>query len=84
MSDDRPKPNFLAAARAIEAAERSIEHHIRPHREPMRRIFASLEPLEAIALLGYITAETIERFPPDERANILAALCDELQAPPDA
>jgi hypothetical protein len=73
-----------APQHAIDAAERSIEQHIGPHRKPMRRILATLHPLEAIALLGYLTAETLERFPDDERADILAAFCTELQAPPDA
>lgn len=65
-------------------AFRSLERATRPHREPMRRIFASLEPLEAIALLGFIAAETLERFNPHQRATILTALCNKLQAPPDA
>jgi hypothetical protein len=60
------------------------ENAVAPYQELMRRTFANLQPLEAIALLGYLVAETVERFPPDQRAEILAAFCDELQATPDA
>ena len=69
-------------AAGVDAAERAIQRAIQVHREPMRRIFASLQPLEAIALLGFLIGETIERFPPDQRAETLAALYDALQEPP--
>jgi hypothetical protein len=67
-----------------EVARVLVENSIAPYQELMRRTFANLRPLEAIALLGFLVSDTINRFPPGERADILTAFCDELQAPPDA
>lgn len=67
-----------------EVARVLAENAIAPYQELMRRTFSNLQPLEAIALLGYLVSDTIDRFSPDERAEILRAFCDELQAPPNA
>ena len=56
-----------------------IAQHIRAHRQPLTRILATLEPLEAIALLGEMVAVTIDRFQPDQRADMRDAFCAELR-----
>jgi hypothetical protein len=65
-------------------AAREIERAISKHRGHIRAMLLDLDPLEAIALLGFLTTETIQRFKPDQRTEILSAFCDELQALPNA
>lgn len=55
-----------------------IEHAIAAPRKSVRDILAKLEPLEAIALLGYAVGETINRFPPAHHREILKAFLAEL------
>jgi hypothetical protein len=65
-------------------AAREIERTISQHRGRIRAMLLDLNPLEAIALLGFLTTETIQRFKPDTRTKILSAFCDKLQTPPNA
>lgn len=60
--------------REVEAeVDRLITAAIEPHYPPMRAVLNRLEPLEAIALLGTLAAEVLDRFPPGERTQIALA-----------
>jgi hypothetical protein len=54
-------------------AERRILAQIETHFPPIRDRLAMLEPLEAFALMGNIMADTIARFPPEERVRMTKA-----------
>ena len=67
MSDD---PIDLAAAIIME--------RITALRGSMGHALGTLEPLEAISLLGFLVADTLKRFPTDIRDGVRDAFCTEL------
>ena len=70
--------------RTVDAAADAIERRIHHLRSTFRECLAKLEPLEAVALLTELLTEQIARFPPDQRAQMLTAVRDELTDATDA
>lgn len=63
----------LSPEQAVDLAHDLIMARTAHPRRLIRPHLARLEPLEALALLGLLIDDTLPRFPPAERDEVLAA-----------
>ncbi len=63
----------------VEQVEEAIINRIAKCHEALEPQLAKLDEMEAISVLGMLMDDTLARFPPHERAGMLAAIVAELQ-----